>query len=130
VHPEKGHNTYNLRNIETRYSLVALKFVYRVCIATKFSRCIIFRDRCNCLKILQRGIPWLHCNLSIATLMQEINTTIGSGPFQNSVFDNLVLAAEFSMRSSRGSISMVISTWFLLRRSVRRHDHGRYVLLS
>jgi hypothetical protein len=42
VDPEKGHNTYNLRNIETRYSLVVLKFVYRLCIATKFSRCIIF----------------------------------------------------------------------------------------
>jgi hypothetical protein len=28
------------------------------------------------LEILQRGIPWLHCNLSIAMLMQEIKTTI------------------------------------------------------
>jgi hypothetical protein len=42
----------------------------------------------------------------------------------------MVLVVQFSMRASSGSISTAISMWFLLRRSVRRHSHGQYVLLS
>jgi hypothetical protein len=39
-----------LQYMEGYCFVCSLKMQYRVCIGTKFSRCIIFRDRCNCIK--------------------------------------------------------------------------------
>jgi hypothetical protein len=41
-----------LQYMEGYCFVCSLKMQYRVCIATKFSRCITFRDRCNCIKII------------------------------------------------------------------------------
>jgi hypothetical protein len=41
-----------LQYMEGYCFICSLKMQFCVCIATKFTHCIIFRDRCNCIKII------------------------------------------------------------------------------